>query len=176
MFDDLHAAAEWLIAEKYTSTPKLAIEGRSNGGLLTAACMLQRPELYGAVLCHVPVIDMLRYHKFTVGHFWTPEYGNAETNPEHFDFMYAYSPLHNVKTGQLYPPVIVTTADTDDRVVPSHSKKFVATLQAEADPANPYLLRVEQRAGHGMGKPIAKLIEERADCWAFLVKMLEMDV
>ena len=176
VFDDMHAAAEWLIANKYTRTEKLAIEGRSNGGLLTAACMLQRPDLYGAVLCHVPVIDMLRYHKFTLGHFWTPEYGNAEENPEHFKFLYAYSPLHNVKSGALYPPVIVTTADTDDRVVPSHAKKFIATLQAEAAPYHPYLLRVETRAGHGLGKPISKLIEERTDVWSFAVKVLSMEV
>ncbi len=176
VFDDMHAAAEWLIENNYTRTEKLAIEGRSNGGLLTAACMLQRPDLYGAVLCHVPVIDMLRYHKFTLGHFWTPEYGNAEENAEHFEFLYAYSPLHNVKEGTLYPPVIVTTADTDDRVVPAHSKKFIATLQAEAAPYHPYLLRVETRAGHGLGKPISKLIEERTDVWAFAVKVLGMDV
>ncbi len=125
VFDDMHAAAEWLIENKYTSTPKLAIEGRSNGGLLTAACMLQRPELYGCVLCHVPVTDMLRYHKFTLGHFWSPEYGNAEENPEHFKFLYAYSPLHNIKEGVLYPPIIVTTADTDDRVVPSTPKSLL---------------------------------------------------
>ncbi len=176
VFDDMHAAGEWLIENMYTCTEKLAIEGRSNGGLLTAACMLQRPDLYGAVLCHVPVIDMLRYHRFTLGHFWTPEYGNAEENPEHFKFLYAYSPLHNVKEGTLYPPIIVTTADTDDRVVPSHSKKFIATLQAEAAPYHPYLLRVETRAGHGLGKPIKKLIEERTDVWAFAVKVLGMEV
>ena len=176
VFDDMHAAAQWLIDEGFTSSEKLAIEGRSNGGLLTAACMLQRPDLYGAVLCHVPVIDMLRYHKFTLGRYWVPEYGNAEENKQHFDFLYAYSPLHNVKKGTSYPPVIVTTADTDDRVVPAHSKKFVATLQSKANPSNPYLLRVEERAGHGLGKPISKLIEERADCWAFLVKNLKMKV
>ncbi len=176
VFDDMHAAAEWLIEHKYTSTPKLAIEGRSNGGLLTAACMLQRPELYGCVLCHVPVTDMLRYHKFTLGHFWSPEYGNAEENPEHFKFLYAYSPLHNIKEGVLYPPVIVTTADTDDRVVPCHSKKFVAALQTEAAPYHPYLLRVETRAGHGLGKPIKKLIEERTDVWAFAVKVLGIEI
>ena len=174
VFDDFHSAAEWLIEEKYTSPPKLAIEGRSNGGLLTAACMLQRPDLYGAVLCHVPVIDMLRYHKFTLGHFWIPEYGDAETNPEHFKFLYAYSPLHNVRMGELYPPILVTTADTDDRVVPLHSKKFVATLQTVADPKGVYLLRVEEHAGHGLGKPVKKLIEERADCWAFLFDQLGM--
>lgn len=174
VFDDFHAAAEWLIDEGYTSTPKLAIEGRSNGGLLTAVCMLQRPDLYGAVLCHVPVIDMLRYHKFTLGHFWIPEYGDAETYAEHFKFMLSYSPLHNVQHGELYPPVLVTTADTDDRVVPLHSKKFVATLQSKADRIGTYLLRVEEHAGHGLGKPVAKLIEERADCWAFLVDQLGM--
>jgi prolyl oligopeptidase len=175
VFDDFHAAAEWLIEQEYTSTEKLAIEGRSNGGLLTAACMLQRPDLYGAVLCHVPVADMLRYHKFTLGHYWTSEYGNAESDPEHFKFMYAYSPLHNVKAGETYPPIIITTAETDDRVVPAHSKKFAATLQHLAPSQNPTLLRVETRAGHGLGKPIAKQIEERADVWAFLVYALGIE-
>ena len=176
VFDDLHSAAEWLIEQKYTSTPRLAIEGRSNGGLLTAATMLQRPDLYGAVLSHVPVIDMLRYHKFTLGHYWIPEYGDAETNPDHFKFLYAYSPLHNVKPDVVYPPIIITTADTDDRVVPSHSKKFAATLQNDALNQNPVLLRIETRAGHGLGKPIHLQIEERADVWAFLVKTLNMEI
>src|SRR5207248_5056278 len=119
-----------LIANNYTSTPRLSIHGRSNGGLLVAACMVQRPDLYGAVACGVPVIDMLRYHKFTVGRYWVPEYGDAEHNPDHFSFLYAYSPLHNVKAGQNYPATLVMTADTDDRVVPMHAKKFTAALQA----------------------------------------------
>jgi len=176
VFDDFIAAAEWLIAKGYTSTDKLAIEGRSNGGLLVSACMLQRPDLFGAVLCHVPVTDMLRYHKFTVGRFWVPEYGNAESNLEHFRFLYAYSPLHNVKQGVRYPPILVTTGDTDDRVVPSHSKKFVATLQAKAAPESVILLRVETKAGHKLGKPTYKIIEERADVWAFACLTLGMDL
>ncbi|MGE5654874.1 MAG: prolyl oligopeptidase family serine peptidase, partial [Bacillota bacterium] len=166
VFDDFIGAAEWLIQSGYTSVKKLAIMGGSNGGLLVAACMLQRPDLYGAVVCRVPVTDMLRYHKFTAGRFWTPEYGNAETNSEHFKFMIAYSPLHNVKLSAVYPPIIVMTADHDDRVVPMHSFKFAATLQAAAASENPILLRVESRAGHGMGKPTAKVIEETADIYA----------
>lgn len=176
VFDDFIAAGEWLIANKYTSTKRLAIQGGSNGGLLVAACMLQRPELFGAVICQVPVIDMLRYHKFTVGRFWTSEYGNAEANAEQFKFMFAYSPLHNIKEGVTYPPLLITTADTDDRVVPMHSKKFAATLQAAAqgESVNPLLIRIETKAGHGAGKPTAKLIEEVSDELAFLFKIFEM--
>jgi prolyl oligopeptidase len=176
VFDDFHAAAEYLITEKYTSPKKLAIQGGSNGGLLTAACMLQRPDLYGAVHSAVPVIDMLRFHKFTIGFYWTGEYGNAEENPEHFKFMYAYSPLHNVKEGVSYPPVLVTAADTDDRVVPSHAKKFVATLQEKALHDHPILLRIETKAGHGAGKPTSKQIEEQADIYAFLFKQFGMSM
>jgi prolyl oligopeptidase len=172
VFDDFIAAAEHLIATGYTSTPKLAINGGSNGGLLVAACETQRPDLYGAVVCEVPVIDMLRYHRFTVGHFWTVEYGNAETNPEHFRFLYAYSPLHNIKPGTTYPPTLITSADTDDRVVPAHAKKFAATLQAAQAGDAPVLLRVETRAGHGHGKPTSKIIDERADVYAFLWREL----
>ena len=174
VFDDFISAAEWLIANKYTNTKKLAIRGGSNGGLLVAACMLQRPDLYGAVVCQVPVADMLRYHKFTVGRYWIPEYGNAEASAEHFKFLYAYSPLHNVREGVSYPPILITSADTDDRVVPSHSKKFAATLQEKAAGKNPILLRVETKAGHGGGKPITKVIEEQADIYAFLFKVLNM--
>ncbi len=174
VFDDFIAAAEWLIENKYTSSKRIAIRGGSNGGLLVAACMLQRPELFGAVICQVPVADMLRYHKFTVGRYWIPEYGNAEASGEHFKFLYAYSPLHNVKAGLSYPHIFVTSADTDDRVVPSHAKKFVATLQAEAVGENPILLRVETKAGHGGGKPISKVIDEQADIYAFLFKVLDM--
>jgi len=175
VFDDFIAAAEWLIANDYTRPEKLAIRGGSNGGLLVAACMLQRPDLYGAVICQVPVIDMLRYHKFTVGRYWVPEYGNAEASKEEFDFLYAYSPLHNVKSGVDYPPILITSADTDDRVVPSHSKKFAATLQEKATGTHPILLRVETKAGHGGGKPISKSIEEQADVYAFLFEILEME-
>jgi prolyl oligopeptidase len=172
VFDDFIAAAEWLIAEGYTCREKLAIEGRSNGGLLTSACMVQRPDLYGAVLCWVPVTDMLRYHKFTVGRFWTPEYGNAEENADHFKFLYAYSPLHNVKAGVAYPPIIVTTGDTDDRVVPAHSKKFIAELLAKTAGEGPHLLRIDLKAGHKLGKPTYKLIEEHADVLTFAAEML----
>lgn len=168
VFDDFIAAAEWLIENKYTSRKKLAIKGRSNGGLLTAACMVQRPELYGAVISQVPVIDMLRYHKFTVGRFWIPEYGDAEHNPEHFKFLYKYSPLHNVRFGAVYPPIMIMTAKSDDRVVPAHAMKFAATLQEVAISDNPILLRVEEKAGHGQGKPKSKLIEEQADVYTFL--------
>jgi prolyl oligopeptidase len=174
VFDDFIAAAEWLIDNQYTGAGKLAIMGRSNGGLLVAACMLQRPELFGAVVCGVPVTDMLRYHKFTAGRYWVPEYGNAETNPECFAFLYAYSPLHNVKTGVAYPPTLITTADTDDRVVPSHALKFAATLQAADAGVNPMLLRVETNAGHGLGKPTTKLIDEQTDMYAFLFHLIHM--
>ncbi|MBA2452755.1 MAG: S9 family peptidase [Chloroflexia bacterium] len=175
VFDDFIAAAECLIAEGYTSTSKLAINGGSNGGLLVGACLTQRPDLYGAAICEVPVTDMLRYHRFTVGHFWVPEYGNAETDSEHFRFMHAYSPLHNVRPGTNYPPTLITSADTDDRVVPAHAKKFAATLQ-EAQAGNaPILLRVEMKAGHGLGKPTSKIIDERSDVYGFLFEALGVD-
>ncbi len=175
VFDDFIAAAEYLIAKKYTSRSKLAINGGSNGGLLVAACEVQRPDLFGAVLCQVPVIDMLRYHKFTVGRYWAPEYGNAEADSNQFKFMYAYSPLHNIKAGVSYPPTLVTTADTDNRVAPLHAKKFVATLQARDGGSNPILLRVETKAGHGGGKPTGKRIEETTDLYAFLFKVFAME-
>jgi prolyl oligopeptidase len=176
VYDDFIAAAEWLIAHKYTSSKKLAIEGRSNGGLLVAAVMMQRPELYGAVLCHVPVIDMLRFQHFTAGRYWTSEYGDANSSKDHFDFMYRYSPLHNIQPGQKYPPLLILTADHDDRVVPMHSKKFAAALQAADDSNNVILLRIDTKAGHGMGKPTAMLIEERVDVFAFLAGLFEMQV
>lgn len=175
VFDDFIAAGEWLIANKYTNSSKLVINGGSNGGLLVAACMLQRPELFGAVVCQVPVIDMLRYHKFTVGHYWVPEYGNAAENPGHFKFLYAYSPLHNIKKGTAYPPAIITSADTDDRVVPAHAKKFAAAIQVADAGKNPLLLRVETKAGHGAGKPTNKVIEEQSDIYAFVFKVLGME-
>jgi prolyl oligopeptidase len=167
VFDDFIGAAEWLIANGYTNSSRLGIMGRSNGGLLVAACLLQRPELFGAVICAVPVTDMLRFHLFTAGRYWTAEYGNAE-NPEHFPFMVAYSPLHNVKLGATYPPTLITTAETDDRVVPMHAQKFAATLQAADSGANPILIRIETGAGHGMGKPTSKVIDEFSDVFAFL--------
>jgi prolyl oligopeptidase len=175
VFDDFIAAAEWLIREQYTGPERLAIMGRSNGGLLVAACMLRRPELFGGVVCGVPVTDMLRYHRFTAGRFWVPEYGNAETDPEHFRFLYAYSPLHNVTPGVTYPPTLITTGDTDDRVVPSHALKFAATLQAANAGPHPILLRVDTKAGHGLGKPVAKLIDEQADTYAFLFHILRIN-
>ena len=168
VFDDFIAAAEWLIDNGYANESRLAIMGRSNGGLLVAACMVQRPDLFGAVVCGVPVADMLRYHRFTAGRYWTGEYGNAEENADHFRFLYAYSPLHNVQPETEYPPILITTADTDDRVVPLHAKKLAATLQAAGGGANPVLLRVETEAGHGLGKPTSKAIEELADILAFL--------
>ena len=168
VFDDFIAAAQWLIANKYTNTSKLAIRGGSNGGLLVGACMVQRPDLFGAVICEVPVIDMLRYHHFTIGRYWVPEFGNAESDSEHFKFLYAYSPLHNVKPGVAYPPTLILSADTDDRVVPAHAKKFAATLQAANGGENPILLRMETKAGHGFGKPTSKAIEEESDILAFL--------
>lgn len=168
VFDDFIAAAEWLVASGYTRNGRLAIEGRSNGGLLVAACMTQRPELFGAVHCGVPVIDMLRYHKFTAGRYWTSEYGNAEANANDFAFMMAYSPLHNVRSGVNYPPTLITTADTDDRVVPMHAKKFAAALQTADPGTNPLLIRIETKAGHGLGKPTAKVIEEAGDVYSFL--------
>ena len=172
VFDDFISAGEWLIQNRYTSPEKLAIIGGSNGGLLVAACMVQRPELFGAVICQVPVIDMLRYHKFTVGRYWIPEYGNAEANSDQFKFLYAYSPLNNVKKGVIYPPILITTADTDDRVAPLHAKKFAAALQSATAGDNPVLLRVETKAGHGGGKPTSKVIEESSDIYAFLFKIL----
>jgi prolyl oligopeptidase len=174
VFDDFIAAAEWLITNRYTNPSKLAIYGGSNGGLLVAACVLQRPDLYGAVICAVPLTDMLRYHRFTVGRYWTAEYGNAESNAEDFKFIFAYSPLHNVKKGAAYPPILILSADTDDRVVPAHAKKFAATLQAANGGNNPVLLRVETKAGHGFGKPTAKIIEEQSDVYAFLFHLFGM--
>lgn len=174
VFDDFIAAAEYLIEKRYTRREKLAINGGSNGGLLVTACLLQRPELFGAVVAQVPVTDMLRYQKWTVGRYWVPEYGNAEKSPEDFAFLYAYSPLHNVKKGVDYPPILVTTADTDDRVVPAHAKKFVAALQAADGGKNPILIRVETKAGHGAGKPTTKILEEYSDIYAFLFATLDV--
>lgn len=171
VFDDFIAAGEWLIDYGYTSKEKLAIMGGSNGGLLVAACMVQRPDLFGAVICQVPVIDMLRYHKFTIGRYWIPEYGNAE-RAEDFPFLYKYSPLHNVKEGVKYPAVLLATAEGDDRVVPAHAKKFAATLNEKADPATKTILRLEAKAGHGAGKPTSKIIDEWVDYFTFLEKEL----
>jgi prolyl oligopeptidase len=175
VFDDFLAAAEWLIAHQYTSTPKLAIQGGSNGGLLVGAAETQRPDLFGACLPAVGVMDMLRFQKFTAGRFWVDDYGSSD-DPEEFKALYAYSPYHAIlKHGKrAYPATLVTTADTDDRVVPGHSFKFAAALQAEQTGTAPVLIRIETRAGHGAGKPTTKLIEEAADQFAFLVKNLHM--
>jgi prolyl oligopeptidase len=173
VFDDFIAAAEWLIAHQYTSPKKLAISGGSNGGLLVAACMTQRPELFGAVLSAVGVMDMLRFHKFTIGWAWTSEYGSPD-DPQDFKVLRAYSPLHNLKPGTAYPATLITTADHDDRVVPIHSFKFAAALQTAHKGFAPVLIRIETKAGHGAGKPTAKIIEEISDRLAFLVRTLQM--
>ncbi len=175
VFDDFIAAAEWLIAEHYTRPEKLAIAGGSNGGLLVGACMTQRPELFAAALPAVGVMDMLRFHKFTIGWAWCSDYGSPD-NPEEFKALYAYSPLHNLKPGTAYPATLITTADHDDRVVPAHSFKFAAALQTAQNSDAPVMIRIETKAGHGAGKPTAKIIEEVADKWAFLVRVLEMDI
>jgi prolyl oligopeptidase len=175
VFDDFLASAEYLIAEGYTSPPKLAIGGGSNGGLLVGAVLNQRPELFGAALPAVGVMDMLRFHKFTIGWAWVTEYGSADSVAQ-FPFLYRYSPIHNMKAGTRYPPTMITTADHDDRVVPGHSFKYAAALQAtQAGPA-PVLIRIETKAGHGAGKPTAKIIEEQTDRWAFLVHNLRMQL
>ena len=171
VFDDFICAAEWLIENKYTSKSKIAIAGRSNGGLLVGACMSQRPDLFAAAILAVGVLDMLRFHKFTIGWAWCSEYGSPD-NEEDFKILYAYSPLHNLKESTAYPATMITTADHDDRVVPAHSFKFAAALQAAHAGDNPVLIRIETKAGHGPGKPTTKIIEETADKWGFLVANL----
>ncbi len=173
VFDDFIAAAQWLIDNKYTSTPKLAIGGGSNGGLLVGAALTQRPDLFGAALPAVGVMDMLRFQKFTIGWAWVSDYGSSD-NADEFKALYAYSPLHNIKPATSYPPTLITTADHDDRVWPGHSFKFAAALQAAQAGSAPVLIRIETKAGHGAGKPTTKIIEEIADRWAFLVKTLNM--
>jgi prolyl oligopeptidase len=166
VFDDFISAAEYLIKEKYTSSKKIAISGRSNGGLLVGACLTQRPDLFAVALPGVGVMDMLRFHKFTIGWAWVPEYGSSERSKEDFENLYRYSPLHSIKPAK-YPATLVYTADHDDRVVPAHSYKFIANLQANQQGDAPVLIRIDVDAGHGAGKPIAKLIDEWADIWAF---------
>ena len=173
VFDDFIACGEWLIENKWTNTNKLAIQGGSNGGLLVGACMTQRPNLFGACLPAVGVMDMLRFPLFTVGWAWTSDYGSPD-DPEMFPILLGYSPYHNIKDGIAYPPTLVTTGDTDDRVVPGHSFKFAAALQHAQVGENPVLIRIETRAGHGAGKPTALRIEEAADVYAFLHKSLGM--
>jgi prolyl oligopeptidase len=171
VFDDFIAAAEYLISAKYTSPAKLAIGGGSNGGLLVGAVMTQRPELFGAALPAVGVLDMLRFHKFTIGHAWRSDYGDPDVKEE-FEVLLKYSPLHNVRPGTRYPATMITTGDHDDRVVPAHSFKFAAALQAAQAGPNPILIRIDTSVGHGAGKPIDAVIQEKADQWSFLAHQL----
>jgi len=175
VFDDFISAAEYLIAENYTNSSKLAIFGGSNGGLLVGAVTNQRPDLFGAALPAVGVMDMLRFHKFTAGRFWVDDYGSSD-DPAEFEALYAYSPYHNIKAGADYPAILVTTADTDDRVVPGHSFKYAAAIQQAQGGDAPVMIRIETRAGHGAGKPTDKIVKEYADRWAFLVRNLGMQL
>jgi prolyl oligopeptidase len=174
VFEDFIGAAEWLINNKYTNSGKLAIQGGSNGGLLIGACMTQRPDLFKVAIPQVGVMDMLRYHKFTIGYAWAVEYGSSD-NPDQFKYLYKYSPLHNLRPGVKYPATLITTADHDDRVVPAHSFKFAATLQADNAGDNPTLIRVETKAGHGAGMPTSKRIELATDIWSFVMYNLGMN-
>jgi prolyl oligopeptidase len=172
VFDDFIAAAEYLISNKYTSAKKMAVMGGSNGGLLIGAVVNQRPDLFAVALPQVGVMDMLRYHKFTIGKYWAVDYGTSEDSKEMFEYLYQYSPLHNIKSGMEYPATLVTTADHDDRVVPAHSFKYIATLQEKYHGKNPVMIRVETQAGHGGGMPTAMIIKEYTDLWAFTMKNL----
>lgn len=174
VFDDFIACAEWLIENRWTSPSKLAIQGASNGGLLVGAVMTQRPELFGAALPAVGVMDMLRFHKFTIGWAWVSDYGSPD-DPERFETLLRYSPLHNLKPGTAYPATLITTADHDDRVVPAHSFKFAAALQAAQGGEAPVLIRIQTKAGHGLGKPTHIVIEEKADIYAFLFRVLGLE-
>jgi prolyl oligopeptidase len=173
VFDDFAAAAHLLIDQKYTSTPKLAIDGGSNGGLLVGASLTEHPELFGAAIAEQGVLDMLRYQRFTVGKAWIPEYGDSTASAAAFKWLYAYSPLHNVKPGTHYPPTLITTADHDDRVLPAHSFKFVAALQAAQGGDAPILMRVQTNEGHFSGLTTDEAIDLYADLYAFLVKSLD---
>ncbi|MGL4852113.1 MAG: prolyl oligopeptidase family serine peptidase [Phocaeicola sp.] len=175
VFDDFISAAEYLISENYTNPSKIAIVGGSNGGLLVGACMAQRPELFAVAIPQVGVMDMLRYHKFTIGWNWASDYGTSEDSKEMFEYLMAYSPVHALKKGVKYPATLVTTADHDDRVVPAHSFKFAATLQACNEGTNPTLIRIESKAGHGAGKPMRKVLEEQADIYSFILYNMGVD-
>ncbi len=174
VFDDFISSAEWLITNNFTSKDHIATMGGSNGGLLVGACMTQRPDLFKVCIPQVGVMDMLRYHKFTIGWNWAPDYGTSEDSREMFEYLYSYSPLHNLKKGVSYPATLVTTADHDDRVVPAHSFKFAATLQDCQAGTAPVLIRIDSKAGHGSGKPLAKQLEEQADIYGFIMKHLGM--
>jgi prolyl oligopeptidase len=173
VFDDFLAAAEWLIAQHYTDREHLAIQGGSNGGLLVGAALTQRPDLFRAVICQVPLLDMLRYHKFLIARLWIPEFGSAD-NPEQFKWLYAYSPYHHVKAGMAYPAMLLTAAESDTRVDALHARKMAARLQAATSSDRPILLRLETKAGHGAGKPRAKSLDELTDVWSFLFWQLGM--
>ncbi|MDR2345770.1 MAG: prolyl oligopeptidase family serine peptidase [Planctomycetaceae bacterium] len=173
VFDDFIASAEYLIENKYTSPNKLAVLGGSNGGLLVAAVALQRPDLFRVAVPRVGVLDMIRYHKFTIGWAWATDYGTSEDNKEMFEYLLKYSPLHNVKSNVNYPAMLIMTSDHDDRVVPAHSFKFAATMQQKSKSKNPIYIRIETKAGHGAGKPVSKQIEEETDVWAFILDQLE---
>ena len=175
VFNDFISAAEYLINNKYTNPDKIAIVGGSNGGLLVGACMTQRPDLFKVAIPQVGVMDMLRYHKFTIGWNWASDYGTSEDSQEMFEYLKGYSPLHNLKPGTKYPATMVTTADHDDRVVPAHSFKFAATLQECNDGTNPTIIRIDSKAGHGAGKPMAKVLEEQADIYGFIMYNLKMN-
>jgi prolyl oligopeptidase len=175
VFDDFLAAAEWLVQNKVTSTPRLSILGGSNGGLLTGACLVQRPDLFGAVVVAVPLLDMIRYHLFSIARYWIPEYGSSEVK-EQFEALLKYSPYQNVKDGVAYPPTLILAGANDSRVDPLHARKMAAILQAKSAGKDPVLLRVEPKAGHGQGKPTSKRIEEAADEFTFLARFLGMKV
>ena len=174
VFDDFISAGEWLISNKYTDKEHLAIMGGSNGGLLVGACMTQRPDLFKVCIPEVGVMDMLRYHKFTIGWNWAPDYGTSADSKEMFEYLKAYSPLHTLKEGVEYPATMVTTADHDDRVVPAHSFKFAARLQECQAGKAPVLIRIESKAGHGGGKPLSKVMEETADIYGFIMYNMGM--
>jgi prolyl oligopeptidase len=171
VFDDFAACARWLASSGWTDAAHLGILGRSNGGLLVGVSITQHPELFGAAVAEVGVMDMLRFHRFTIGWGWTSDYGSAD-DPQQFGWLRAYSPLHNIRPGTAYPPTLVTTGDHDDRVVPGHSFKFAAALQAAQGGDGPVVARIDTDAGHGVGKPVHKLMDERADVLAFLEGML----
>jgi prolyl oligopeptidase len=172
-FDDFVAAAEYLIQTRYTAPSRLAVAGGSNGGLLMGAVLTQRPELFRAVVIQVPLLDMLRYHRFLIARLWIPEYGSAD-NPEQFPWLAAYSPYHRVRPGVAYPAVLLATAESDTRVDPMHARKMTARLQAATSSDHPVLLRLESRAGHGAGKPVSKVLDELVDTWTFIARELEV--